>query len=180
MPATVSAHKPKKYRNWREYNEELVRRGELLFDTDFLATWRSELEKMNKGKEGARFAYPDSFLNMLATIHAYLLPYRQLEAFVRVFSHHVKELRGNVPDFTTIWWRVAKLKIKLDPRVNLNKKITMAVDCMGIKVTNHCEWIKEKWLKERRRFIKIRLAVNTKSKQIVSMKVTLKNIPSKR
>ena len=48
---------PKKYRNWKEYNEELVRRGELLFDTDFLVGWRSELKKMNKGKEGAPIAH---------------------------------------------------------------------------------------------------------------------------
>jgi hypothetical protein len=35
----------KKKRNWKEYNESLVRRGELLFDTDFYLdgaeNWRS-------------------------------------------------------------------------------------------------------------------------------------------
>ncbi len=168
MPSKI----PKGYKSWKEYNEELVRRGELLFDTDFLAGWRSELARMNKGKEGARFAYPNSFLNMLAAIHAYLLPYRQLEGFVRLFSRHVKELKENIPDFTTIWWRVTKILIDLDPRVDLNEKITMAVDSTGIKVTNRGEWIKEKWLKERRGFAKVHVAVDTKSKQIVSMKVT--------
>ena len=163
---------PKGYKNWKEYNEELVRRGELLFDTDFLATWRSELKKMNEKKEGAPFAYPGSFLNMLAAIHAYLLPYRQLEGFVKLFSKHVRELKGNVPHFTTIWWRATRMEIDLDPKVNLNEQITIAVDSTGIKVTNRGEWIKEKWLKERRGFIKIHVAVDTKSKQIVSMKVT--------
>src|SRR5487761_173176 len=172
MPEDKKTTHPKKYRNWKEYNEELVRRGELLFDTDFLAGWRSELEKMNERKEGARYAYPNSFLNMLGAIHAYLLPYRQLEGFVRLFSKHVKELKGNAPDFTTIWWRVTKIMIELDPRVNRNEEITIAVDSTGIKVTNRGEWIKEKWLKERRGFIKIHVAVDTKSKQIVSMKVT--------
>src|SRR5487761_1527318 len=160
MPEDKKTTHPKKYRNWKEYNEELVRRGELLFDTDFLAGWRSELEKMNERKEGARYAYPNSFLNMLGAIHAYLLPYRQLEGFVRLFSKHVKELKGNAPDFTTIWWRVTKIMIELDPRVNRNEEITIAVDSTGIKVTNRGEWIK------------IHVAVDTKSKQIVSMKVT--------
>ena len=77
-----------------------------------------------------------------------------------------------MPDFTTIWWRVTKLLIDLDPKVNLNEQITIAVDSTGIKVTNRGEWIKEKWLKERRGFINIHIAVDTKSKQIVSMKVT--------
>ena len=46
------------------------------------------------------------------------------------------------------------------------------MDSTGIKVTNRGEWIKEKWFKERRVFIKIHVAVDTESKQIVSMKVT--------
>jgi len=57
---------------------------------------------------------------MLAAIHAYLLPYRQLEGFVRLFSRHIKELKGNVPDSTTMWWRVTKILVNLDPKVNLN------------------------------------------------------------
>ena len=162
----------RKKRNWREYNEALVRRGELLFDTDFLSGWKSELRKMNEGKEGARFAYPNSFLNMLAAIHVYLLPYRQLEGLVRLFSHHVRKLKGNVPDFTTIQWRMSKMEVNLDPKVNPNEDITIAVDSTGIQVTNRGEWIKEKWLKERRGFIKIHVAVDTKSKQMVSMKVS--------
>ncbi len=76
---------------------------------------------------------------MLAAIHAYLVPYRQLEGFVKLFSKHIKELQGNVPDFTTIWWRVTKIEIDLDPRIDLNEPITIAVDSTGIKVTNRGE-----------------------------------------
>ena len=90
-----------KKRNWKEYNEELVRRGELLFDPDFLSGWRSDLESSNEGKEGARYRYPDCLMSMLAAIHAYLLPYRQLEGFVRVFAEHVRLLKGT-PDYTSI------------------------------------------------------------------------------
>ena len=49
----------KKYvdrRNWREYNESLVRRGEVLLDFDMLDEWNAELKKMNGGKEGAHSA----------------------------------------------------------------------------------------------------------------------------
>jgi hypothetical protein len=63
----------KKKRDWKKYNEELVRRGELLFDPDFLSGWEEELNKMNEKKEGARYLYPNSLMNMLAAIHAYLL-----------------------------------------------------------------------------------------------------------
>jgi hypothetical protein len=44
-----------------------------LFDPDFLSGWEEELNKMNKKKEGAKYRYPNSLMNMLAAIHAYLL-----------------------------------------------------------------------------------------------------------
>ena len=113
--------------DWREYNEELVRRGELLFDPDFLSGWRSELEKSNEGKEGARYRYPRCLMSMLAAIHVYLLPYRQLEGFVRVFAEHVDLFKG-IPDYTTIWWRVARVKVDVDPTVDRTKDVTIAVD----------------------------------------------------
>jgi hypothetical protein len=106
----------KKKRDWKEYNEALVRRGELLFDTDFLSGWGEELRRMNEQKEGARYRYPSSLMSMLAAIHVYLLPYRELEGFVRMFSEHVKDLK--VPDYTTMWWRVSRIKVELDPSVD--------------------------------------------------------------
>gem|GEM_PF-5583958 len=32
-----------------------------------------ELNRLNKKKEGAKYLYPNSLMNMLAAIHAYLL-----------------------------------------------------------------------------------------------------------
>jgi hypothetical protein len=44
--------KPKRKINRSEYNESLVRRGEMLFDSGFLQNWQAaELKIMNKGKE---------------------------------------------------------------------------------------------------------------------------------
>ena len=171
--------KPKRKINWREYNESLVRRGEMLFDDGFLQNWRAELKKMNKGKEGANYRYPNSLILLLATVHAYLLPYRQLEGFLRVMSLHIKKLKEMVPDFTTIWWRVVRTKINLNPKVNLERdNIVIAVDSTGIKVTNRGEWILDKWKNKRKRkgFIKIHLAVNIKTKKIVSMIVTKEDV----
>jgi len=171
--------KPKRKINWSEYNESLVRRGEMLFDDGFLQNWRAELKKMNKGKEGANYRYPNSLILLLATVHAYLLPYRQLEGFLRVMSLHIKKLKEMVPDFTTIWWRVVRTKINLNPKVNLERDdIVIAVDSTGIKVTNRGEWILDKWKNKRKRkgFIKIHLAVNIKTKKIVSMIVTKEDV----
>src|SRR4029079_4301537 len=171
--------KPKMKINWSEYNESLVRRGEMLFDSGFLQNWRAELKKMNKGKEGANYHYPNSLILLLDTVHAYRLTIPQLEGFLRTMSKHIKKLKEMVPDFTTIWWRVVKIKINLDPKINLEKDdIIIAVDSTGIKVTNRGQWILDKWKKKRKRkgFIKIHVAVNIKTKKIVSMEVTKENV----
>ena len=84
------------------------------------------------------------------------------------------------PDYTTMWWRVVRVKVQeLNTEVNPQKEvedvITIAVDSTGIKVTNRGEWIRDKW-KKRRGFIKIHVAVNIKTKKIVSMEVTKEDV----
>jgi len=173
----LTDEKPKKKRkvNWREYNESLVRRGEVMFDTDYLENWRAELKAMNRGKQGARCRYPSSLIWLLATVHAYLLPYRQLEGFLNVMSKHIDRLK--VPDYTTMQWRVARVKVQLNPEVDPERNVVIAVDSTGIKVTNRGEWIRDKWNKQKKRgFIKIHVAVDVKTKKILSMKVTKEDV----
>jgi hypothetical protein len=55
---------------------------------------------MDEGKEGARHRYPKSFIKLIAVVHAYVLPYRQLEGIMRALSQHVYGLKA--PDYTTI------------------------------------------------------------------------------
>ena len=178
---SIEKRKKKKRKiNWSEYNESLVRRGEMLFDSGFLQNWRAELKKMNKGKEGPHYRYPNSLISLLAIVHAYLLPYRQLEGFLRMMSIHIKKLKEAVPDFTTIWWRVERMKIHLDPNINPEKNdIVIAVDSTDIKVTNRGEWILDKWKNKKRMrkgFIKIHVAVDIKTKKIASMSVTKEDV----
>ena len=55
-------------RDWKEYNETLVRRGELYLSLGFLDSWDNELAKMNAGKRGAPFSYPDQFVAFMGFI----------------------------------------------------------------------------------------------------------------
>jgi hypothetical protein len=160
-------------RDWKRYNDALVRRGEILLDMGFVSDWSGELEVVNEGKEGARFRYPESFIRLLAVIHAYLLPYRQLEGFIRALINHVEGLKA--PDYTTIWWRVSRMKIDLNPSIKPGEDVTIAIDSSGIKVSNRGEWIRQKW-RVRRGFIKIHLAVDVKTKQMISMEVTKEDV----
>ena len=92
-------------------------------------------------------------------------------------SAHIHELK-EVPNYTTMWWRrIVSIKLELNSEVSPEKidVITIAVDSTGIKVTNRGEWIRDKW-KKRRDFIKIHLAVNIKTKKIVSMVVKKEDV----
>jgi hypothetical protein len=80
-------------RDWKGYNEALVKRGLILLDLDFVAGWSRELKAMNDGKEGGRYRYPESFIKLLAVVHAYVLPYRQLEGFMRGLGSTLMDLR---------------------------------------------------------------------------------------
>lgn len=118
-------------RDWKGYNEALVKRGLILLDLDFVAGWYRELKVMNDGKEGGRYCYPESFVKLLGVVHAYVLPYRQLEGFMRALSQHVDGLKA--PDYTTIWWRVSRMKVDIAKTAAIGKDVTIAVNSTGIK-----------------------------------------------
>jgi hypothetical protein len=135
---------------------------------------------MNEGKEGPHYQYTNSLISLL---HRTCIPpsipsIRRLS--LRMMSIHIKKLKEVVPDFTTIWWRVARMKINLDPNINPSERddIVIAVDSMGIKVTNRGEWILDKWKNKRIRkgFIKIHVAVDIKTIKIVSMSITKEDV----
>ena len=51
--------------------------------------------------------------------------------------------------------------------------IVIAIDSTGIKVTNRGQWMHDKWhLKNKKGYLKIHVAVNVKTKKILTMKVT--------
>jgi hypothetical protein len=86
--------------NWHNYNESLVRRGEVILDFDVIDSWDNELDYMNNGKEGASYRYPNSFVQLLGYMRAYFhLPYRQAEGVVR---DHASNKLPSIPDYSTI------------------------------------------------------------------------------
>ena len=51
--------------------------------------------------------------------------------------------------------------------------IVIAIDSTGIKITNRGQWMEDKWhIKNKKGYLKIHVALNVKTKKILSMKVT--------
>ncbi len=157
--------------DWKEYNEKLVRRGELLLDLEFLESWNRDLGVLNRGKEGRPFRYPVGFVQFLGVLHVlFNLPFRQTEGFVRALVRFVPRLRK--PDHATIHRRVSSLKLDLaDSLRSTNVPVVIAVDASGVKVSNRGDWIRRKW-KARKGYLKIHFAVNTKTKEVTALEVT--------
>ena len=163
--------------NWNKYNESLVKRGEVLLDFDVIDNWPTELEKINQGKEGRKFVYPDSFIKLLGYMRAYFhLPYRQTEGVVR---EHASNTLPSIPDYSNINRRINRLDIKIDDDANKSSlhddHFVIAIDSTGIKVSNRGEWIRHKW-NVKRGYLKIHLAVDIKKKRILSLHVTSEQV----
>jgi hypothetical protein len=163
--------------NWNKYNESLVKRGEVLLDFDVIDNWPTELEKMNQGKEGRKFVYPDSFIKLLGYMRAYFhLPYRQTEGVIR---EHASNTLPSIPDYSNINRRINRLDIKVNNHDKSNLQyddyFIIAIDSTGVKVTNRGGWIRHKW-NVKRGYLKIHLAVDTKKKRIISLNVTSEQV----
>src|SRR3954453_17570766 len=161
---------------WPAYNQSLVRRGEILLGFDVINNWDTELKEMNKDKVGEPFSYPDTFVLLLGYAKVYFhLPYRQTEG---IAQGHAYGKVPSIPDYTTINRRINRLYIKIKDIDNKNKQIkdeyiVVAIDSTGIKVTNRGQWMKEKWhIKNKKGYLKIHIAVDVKTKKILSIKVT--------
>jgi len=158
-------------RNWKEYNEKLVRRGELYLSLEFLESWDNELDKMNKDKKGAPFSYPEQFVVFMAFVYSiFHVPYRQMEGFLRKLSDLVSQ--DIAADYTTLFKRIARMNITLPETIsNKTEDVIIAVDASGVKVSNRGEWMREKW-RVHRGWIKAHIAVDVKTKKTFAIEIT--------
>ena len=132
--------------DWSSYNHSLVRRGEILFSYDFLDTWGYELERMNEGKKGKPFTFPDSFILVIGYIrYSFHLPYRQTEGIIKATGKRL--LLPSNSSYGHICKRINKLTINIK-KDNTDdddddEYIIISVDSTGIKITNRGQWMNE-------------------------------------
>jgi hypothetical protein len=64
---------------------------------------------------------------------------------------------------------------------NDEKNIIIARDSTGIKVTNRGQWMQEKWnIRKKKGYLKIHIAVNIKTKEILALEVTDEKVHDER
>jgi len=155
-------------RDWKAYNEELVRRGTFYLDFNWVRGWKREVREMNENKVGAPYQYPESLIE-LQSVWLHFIDLRGVEGITR----QVVEI-GKLPeynDFSTISRRVNKMGTKLD--LPKDKDIYCSTDGSGMKMNMSGEYFYEKYGDGKKKFIKVTITGNPYTKDVYKIDVSL-------
>jgi hypothetical protein len=160
-----------KITNWSRYNESLVQRGSITFwfSEDVMERWH---HANDRPRAGHPFVYSDTAIECLLVLRElFQLPYRQTEGLGRSLVQ-LMDISLEIPDYTSLAKRAAKLGISLDVRRHTGA-IDVVVDSTGLKVFGEGEWKMRKHGKSKRRtWRKLHLAVNPVTQEIVAETLT--------
>jgi hypothetical protein len=163
-----SAKKKYKVRNWSEYNNSLVERGNIEFwmDPKTLKKWKAKLQ----GKKGRAQLYTD--LSIKITLQFGKVFHQKLRQTEGVLKSIFKT--GNidlpVPDYSTLSKRGGELHIRLPKDKKDN--VVLILDSTGLKVYGEGEWkVRQHGISKRRTWRKMHLAV-TPDGEVRAVKLT--------
>ena len=127
---------------------------------------------MNDGKVGAPFQYSDSYIQFLAFLKiGFKISYRTVQGIVHGLSDYV---RIEEMHFTHMR-RILKVKPSIEKMGFENddsEPITLIVDALGLTISKKGDYIEEKWIWKKKEFVKLHITVDTKSKKVVSFRIT--------
>jgi hypothetical protein len=160
-------------RDWKGYNQQLVKRGEFYINPRFLETWLEELKQMNAGKIGQPYFYPNSMIEFLAVLHAKNFDYRSLEGIIKGISD--MGLSFPIISYSQICRRINKLEVNFEIA---EENLVVAVDGTGEKSSKRGGWMREKW-KVKKGWVKVIVMGTTKGK-IVDIRVGTETLDEKK
>lgn len=157
-------------RNWPLYNEQLVRRGEYWLDLEWVQGWHLEVDRMNEGKPGHPYVFPDSLIKLQAAWHAKRITYRMIEGITRAL-YQIAELPA-FNDYSTANRRINGLDLALEPPEG--GSLAVYCDGTGHQAIDGGEYLREKYGKKNRQWIQIVLLGDPVTKEPVSYEVNLR------
>lgn len=171
-------------RNWKRINNRLIKQGTLLLSMAFLDSWHKQVCALNDGKVGRPYEYPTGLIEYAGALHCFMrLGYRQVKGILLAVEK--KEPRLKPADYSTICRRFNRLETKIQPRTtDNNKDLWIAIDASGVSVTNRGEWMRKIHRKgkitECKGFLKIHVAVDVESKEVVALEITRERVGDNR
>lgn len=158
-------------RNWSQYNQSLVNRGNITvwFSQDAIEGWSSSKQRTGRGRPEE---YSDTAIECCLVLRSlFHLPLRATQGFVEGMIH-LLDLKIKAPDYTLLCKRSSHLKVDLKSLPS-KEPINIVIDSTGLKVYGEGEWKMRCHGKSKRRsWRKIHLAVNPDTHEIVGCELT--------
>lgn len=162
-------------KNWREYNQSLVNRGDLTLwiDDSALLNWH---QNSLSGKRGASRTYSDRAIEcMLLLKSVFKLPLRAVQGFakslLKLMSVDVK-----TPHYSTICRRQQNLSVALNARASKTPR-DIVIDSTGLKVYGEGEWkVRKHGISKRRTWRKVHLAIDANSHDLLACVATTNDV----
>jgi len=158
--------------NWAEYNESLLRRGDLTvwISEEALASWSAA----PRTTPGGQPVYSDLAIETCLTLGmVFRQPLRQTQGLMRSIAK-LLEVEIAVPSFSTLSRRGNGLTLRVQPPANGQAGIQLVVDSTGLKIHGAGEWLEEKHKAKRKRrsWRKLHLGLDLVSGEIVCSELT--------
>ena len=162
-------------RNWKDYNQALIRRGSLTvwIEETTLQAW---CQNMRDGLVGAPTTYSDLAIQALLTLKAvFSLPLRQTQGFAQsVLQLMAADLP--IPTYSTLSRRAEGLAVAL-PRHSKNEPLHVVIDSTGLKIYGEGEWkTRQHGVSKRRTWRKMHLGVDEASGEILAVVTTERDL----
>ena len=154
-------------RRWEKYNESLVDRIEYITDLSFIKDYDGLLEENNNGKIGHPYKVPDALIMYLARLRSiFNIPFRTLEGILRSLAiiTNIKSI-----SYSEIFRRIRRIKPELN---NINNKLDCIIDSTGYKITIRGDYLRHKWHKKRKGWIKLHVIISLKDVTVLSFTIT--------
>lgn len=131
-----------------------------------------EPAKRRRKKRGRPRIFSHPLIQLLLILKIqYRLPYRALEGFAKDILPLFKE-GINLPSYSLICRRACELEALL-PKLSRRRPQVILLDATGVKVFGEGEWkVKIHGKTKRRKWIKIHLAVDANTQEIIQMEIT--------
>lgn len=161
-----------KVRNWREYNQALVDRGNVVFwvSEEALKAWE---EQGKTGKRGKPRTYSNIAIETALVVQqVFHLPLRQTEGFLASILKRIGSDR-KAPDFSTLSIRGGTLPITIRIRSIRKEPLHIVVDSTGAKVYGEGEWkVRQHGWSKHRTWKKLHIGIDAFTQDILLGEVT--------
>jgi len=154
----------------KEATEKYTQEVLLYFSFDFLKTWEEEIKQLNNKKNGKRFEYPNSLIEFCGkTKFIFGIGWRQVKGILCALKNWIPIPK--IPSKSQINNRFNLLDFDMEDTLVINNSQNIAIDSSGLKLRFSGQWVRDKH-REKKPYLKIHVAVNTKTKQAVAMELT--------